>query len=204
MRIGTLSGSLASDSINSALLGAIGHLVGERAELVPVPIDALPLYGRDADAGHPASALAFRELVRGLDGLMIATPEYNRAIPAALKNALEWGSRPAGENVFAGLPVGIVGASPGAIGTALAQQQLRSGLAFLDAPTLGQPEVTLQWRAEMLDAEGRISNAGTRAFLGGWADRFLAHVAMHAAARAAASGKAAAATGAAAAAEVAA
>ncbi|WP_125099048.1 NADPH-dependent FMN reductase [Leucobacter chromiireducens] len=180
MRIGLLSGSIASDSINTALLGALAHLIDGRAELVPVEITELPVYGRDADADHPAAARAFKELVRGLDGLVIATPEYNRAIPAALKNALEWGSRPWGENIFAGLPVGIVGASPGTIGTALAQQQLRAGLAFLDAPTLAQPEVYLRWHDGMLDDAGRIADAGTRAFLEGWSNRFLAHVALHA------------------------
>lgn len=180
MRIGVLSGSIASDSINTALLGALGHIIGERAEIVPIAISTLPLYGRDADAGHPAAAVAYKELVRSLDGLIIATPEYNRALPAALKNALEWGSRPSGENIFAGLPVGIVGASPGTIGTALAQQQLRAGLAFLDAPTLAQPEVYLRWRDDMLDRAGRIADAGTREFLGAWVERFFAHVAVHA------------------------
>lgn len=180
MRIGVLSGSIASDSINTALLGALGHTIGERAEIVPIAISTLPLYGRDADTGHPEVAVAYKELVRGLDGLIIATPEYNRALPAALKNALEWGSRPWGENVFAGLPVGIVGASPGTIGTALAQQQLRAGLAFLDAPTLAQPEVYLRWRDDMLDSAGRIADAGTREFLSAWVERFFAHVTVHA------------------------
>ena len=181
MRIGTINGSLSSESINATLVRALTMLIGERADVISVPIGCLPLYNRDLDADYPASAAAFKMRLRTLDALIIATPEYDRTMPAALKNAFEWGSRPYGENAFAGIPAGVVGASTGAIGTAAAQQHVRNVLAFLDAPTLGQPEVYLRFDPHSFAPDGTITNDSTRHFLTSWVDRFLAHIERHSA-----------------------
>jgi chromate reductase len=114
--------------------------------------------------------------IQAADGIVLVTPEYNRSIPAALKNALDWASRPYGQNAWAGKPVGIAGASIGAIGTAAVQQHLRSVLGYLDMPTLGQPEVYIHFTDGLIDIEGEVSNAGTREFLQGFMDRYAAWV----------------------------
>src|SRR5690606_30718167 len=114
-------------------------------------------------------------------GLLVVTPEYNRTMSAALKNAFEWGSRPYEQSIWSGIPAGVVGASPGAIGTAAAQQHVRNVMSFLDMPTLTQPEVYLQFRPDLFTADGLITDDGTRAFLANWADRFVDHVLRHAA-----------------------
>lgn len=180
MRIGTIVGSLSERSINRRVLYALTEVIGDRAELVDLPIRDLPLYNRDLDDRFPGSAVRFNAALREIDGLLIVTPEYNRSMPAALKNALEWGSRPGGENVFPGIPAGILGASSGRLGTALAQHQLREVLAYLDMPTLGQPELYLTFDAAQFDPEtGVATDAGLRRRLDRWAARFLEHVARH-------------------------
>src|SRR5690606_524371 len=108
----------------------------------------LPFYNYDLDGNFPQVAETFKQSVRSSDALMIVTPEYNRSIPGVLKNAIDWASRPYGDNAFAGKPVGVIGASIGAIGTAMAQQHLRNILAYLDAPTLGQPEAFVEFTEE--------------------------------------------------------
>ena len=104
-------------------------------------------------------------------GVIFVTPEYNRSIPGVLKNALDHASRPYGQSAWGGKPAGVLGISIGAIGTACAQQHLRTILAYLDMPTLGQPEVFLTAKEGFFDASGAIANEGTRKFLQGWMDR---------------------------------
>lgn len=180
MRIGTIVGSLSAVSINRRILAALTEIFGDRAELVDVRIDDLPLYNRDLDDRFPAEALRFKSQLGEVDGLILVTPEYNRSMPAALKNALEWGSRPGGENAFPGIPAGVLGASSGRLGTALAQHQLREVLAYLDMPTLGQPEVYLTFDASELDpVTGAATDPALRRRLERWSARFLAHVERH-------------------------
>src|SRR5690606_33755464 len=107
------------------------------------------------------------------------TPEYNRSIPGVLKNAIDHASRPYGQSAWAGKPAGVVGASVGAIGTAMAQQHLRNVLAYLDVPTLGQPEAFIHAKDGLFDAEGNIGS-GSKAFLQGWMDAYVAWVEQHA------------------------
>jgi chromate reductase, NAD(P)H dehydrogenase (quinone) len=183
LTIGVLVGSLSSASINRTLARALAGLIGERAEVTEIRIGDLPLYNSDLDDTPPEPVRRFKREVLSVDGLIVATPEYNRTMPAALKNAFEWGSRPYGESIWAGIPAGLVGASPGAIGTATAQQHVRNVMSFLDMPTLAQPEVYLQFRPEVFTDDGRITDDGTRAFLAEWADRFIDHVRLHATAR---------------------
>ena len=121
-----------------------------------------------------------RAEVKAAQGVLFVTPEYNRSIPGVLKNAIDHGSRPYGHSVWAGKPAGVIGVSPGAIGSAMAQQHLRNILAFLDMPTLGQPEAFIQAKEGLIDAAGNIG-ADSRAFLEGWIKRYAAWVAQHAA-----------------------
>lgn len=183
LRVGMLIGSLSSSSINRTLARSLAVLIGERAEVDEIRIGDLPLYNADLDDTPPEAVRRFKREVLAVDGLIVVTPEYNRSISAVLKNAFEWGSRPYGESIWAGIPAGLVGASPGAIGTATAQQHVRNVMSFLDMPTLSQPEVYLQFRPEVFTTDGRITDDGTRGFLAEWADRFVDHVRLHVAAR---------------------
>jgi chromate reductase len=140
-----------------------------------VRIDDLPLYNQDDDGQPVAAVTRLRKEVAAADGLLFLTPEYNRSIPGVLKNAIDHASRPWGQSVWTGKPAGVLGVSVGVIGTALAQQHLRNILAYLDVPTLGQPEVFLQAKDGLFDADGNIG-ADSRAFLQGWVDRYVAWV----------------------------
>ena len=180
MRIGLIIGSLSAASINRRVGDALVEVLGDRVEVEELPLAHLPLYNRDLDTAFPEAASAFKRRLAAVDGLIFVTPEYNRSLPAALKNALEWGSRPAGENAFPGIPAGVLGVSSGRLGTALAQHQVREILAYLDMPTLGQPELYLTFDAAQFDGDsGRVTDPKMRERLEGWADRFLAHVVLH-------------------------
>lgn len=181
LTIGVLVGSLSRVSINRTLARSLAGLIGERARVAEIEIGDLPLYNSDLDETPPEQVVRFKRDVLSVDGLIVVTPEYNRTMSAVLKNAFEWGSRPYGESIWAGIPAGLVGASPGAIGSAMAQQHVRNVMSFLDMPTLTQPEVYLQFRPEVFTGDGRITDAGTRDFLTEWADRFVDHVRLYAA-----------------------
>jgi chromate reductase len=139
-KIGYFVGSLASNSINRTLSKALIKLASDELEFTEIPIKDLPLYSPDYDADFPAPARALKEAIEASDGILFISPEYNRSVPGALKNAIDWGSRPWGTNSFARKPTGIIGASPGGIGTAVMQSSMRSVLSFLDAPQLNSPE----------------------------------------------------------------
>lgn len=173
-KVAVIVGSIRKDSFNRQLAQALEKLFPEGFEFDHVRIDDLPLYTQDFDSDYPATGSRLKQQIEAADALLFVTPEYNRSIPGVLKNAIDIGSRPWGQNSFAGKPAGIVGISVGTIGTALAQQHLRNILAYLDVPTLGQPEVFLQYKEGFFDAEGGIANADTRKFLQGWVDRFVA------------------------------
>ena len=170
MKVGYIVGSLSAGSINRQLVNALVEIAAERTtmQLTEIPIADLDLYDRERDEHYPHEALEVKRLIRASDGLLICTPEYNRSVPGVLKNAIDWASRPYGDNAFAGKPVGIIGTSPGAIGTSLGQQHLRNILAYLDAPTLGQPEAFIQYSDDRFDESGRVTDAETREFLGDW------------------------------------
>jgi chromate reductase len=168
-------GSIRKDSFNQKLADALAKLAPPELSFNKIRIDDLPLYNQDDD-GQPAAAVTrLRKEVAAADGLLFLTPEYNRSIPGVLKNAIDHASRPWGQSVWGGKPAGVLGVSVGAIGTALAQQHLRNILAYLDVPTLGQPEVFLQAKQGLFDADGNIG-ADSRAFLQGWVDRYVAWV----------------------------
>lgn len=179
LRIAAVVGSLRHNSYNRRVAAALVRLAPADLEFFDVPIRDLPLYDQDDDA-HPAEAVQqFKAAIEGATGALFVTPEYNRSVPGVLKNALDQGSRPYGKSVWAGRPAGIVGVSPGKVGTATAQQHLRTVLAYLDMPTLGQPEAFIQWTDTLLDADGGLA-PGSRAFLQGWMDRFADWIRKHA------------------------
>nr|WP_294169409.1 NADPH-dependent FMN reductase [uncultured Sphingomonas sp.] len=181
MRIALLIGSLREGSYNARVAEAMTRLAPAEVEFARSRIDDLPPYDQDDDKDPAPSVRRFKEEIARADGVMFATPEYNRSVPGVLKNAIDHASRPYGLGVWTGKPAGIIGVSVGAIGTATAQQHLRNILAYLDMPTLGQPEVYLQWKDGLLDEQGNIGEE-SREFLGGWMDKFLAWVRHHSAA----------------------
>lgn len=164
-RIGYFVGSLASNSINRILAKALIRLAPEGLEFTEIPIGDLPLYSQDYDADYPAAGRALKEAVEASDGILFVSPEYNRSIPGALKNAIDWGSRPWGTNSFARKPTGIIGASPGGIGTAVMQSSMRSVLSFLDAPQLNAPEAYITFKPDAYTEDGEVTDESTREFL---------------------------------------
>ena len=181
-RIAVVVGSLRRDSLNKKLAGALAKLAPPELSLEPVRIDDLPLYDQDDDAQQAAPVRRLKAEIQAAHGLLFVTPEYNRSMPGVLKNAIDHASRPYGQNAWAGKPAGVIGASVGAIGTAVAQQHLRNVLAYLDVPTLGQPEAFLHAKEGFFDPAGDIASAGTKKFLQTWMDAYVAFVKRHAAA----------------------
>ena len=178
--IGVVVGSTRKESINRKLARALIRLAPGSLRCEIVRIDDLPVFNQDREKDAIEAAVRLRRQVAEADGILFVTPEHNRSIPTALKNALDWVSRPYGENKWAGKPAGIAGTSPGAVGTAVAQQHLRGMLGYLDMPTLGQPEVFLQFKDGLIDDDGEISEESTRKFLKGFMDRYAAWVEEHA------------------------
>ena len=163
--IGYLVGSLASDSINRTLAKALIRLAPPDLNLVEIPISDLPLYSRDYDADFPPAARALKDAIAGVDAVLFVTPEYNRAVPGALKNAIDWASRPRGENSFSRKPSAVIGASTGKLGTAVAQQNLRSILSFCNSPQMNAPEAYIQVTPGLITADGEVRVPSTEEFL---------------------------------------
>jgi chromate reductase len=177
-KVAVIVGSLRRDSWNRRLATAVTRLAPPGFEFESLRIDDLPLYNQDDDASPAAPVLRLKAGIAAAQGLLFVTPEYNRSIPGVLKNALDHASRPYGHSAWAGKPAAVIGASVGAIGTALAQQHLRNVLAYLDVPTLGQPEVFIQGQDGLFDAAGNVGD-GSRKFLQGWMDKYVAWVRQH-------------------------
>ncbi|MFA4859280.1 NADPH-dependent FMN reductase [Methanoregula sp.] len=177
-QIAIIVGSLRKDSFNRKLASAIVKLAPSDFSLTMVQIGDLPLYNQDDDENPAEPVRRMKQEIQAADGILIVTPEYNRSIPGVLKNALDQGSRPPGQSVWAGKPAGILGISPGAAGTAMAQQHLRNVLSFLDVSVLRQPEAYLQVREGMFDDAGNIGEA-SRKFLQNWMDHYIAWIEKH-------------------------
>ena len=178
-RIAVVVGSLRKDSFNRKLANAVVKLAPPEFSFKQVKIDDLPLYNQDDDANQAESVKRLKNEIKGVQGILFVTPEYNRSIPGVLKNAIDHGSRPYGYNVWAGKPAGVIGASIGVIGTAVAQQHLRNVLVFLDVPTLSQPEVFIHAKEGLFDEAGNIG-ADSKQFLQNWMDKYVAWVRTHA------------------------
>lgn len=178
-QIAVIVGSLRRESFNRKLADAIVKLAPAGFSFAEAAIGDLPLYNQDDDANPAETVKRFKSAITRSQGLLFVTAEYNRSIPGVLKNALDHASRPYGQNAWAGKPAGILGVSVGAVGTALAQQHLRNVLAYLDVPTLGQPEAFIQAKEGLFDEAGNIGVA-SRDFLGLWMNKYVAWVKEHA------------------------
>ena len=164
-KVGYFVGSLATKSINRLLAKALVRVAPPELHLTEIPFKDLPLYSYDYDASYPPVATAFKNAIASVDAVLFVTPEYNRSIPGALKNAIDWASRPYGTNAFTRKPSAIIGTSPGRIGTAIAQQHLRSILAFCNSPLMNAIEAYIQFEKDLINEDGDVSNDTTRAFL---------------------------------------
>lgn len=178
-KIAVVVGSLRRDSFNRKLADAIVKLAPAEFSFKQVQIGDLPLYNQDDDAAQAEPVKRLKAEVAAAQGLLFVTPEYNRSMPGVLKNAIDHASRPYGQSAWAGKPAGVLGASVGTIGTAVAQQHLRNVLAYLDVPTLGQPEVFIHAKEGLFDADGNIG-ASSLKFMQAWMDRYVAWVKTHA------------------------
>jgi len=175
-RIGYLVGSLSSTSINRQLAEVLVGLAPPQLRFTDIPIGGLPLFSPDLEADLPPAVAEFKQAVSSSDGLLIVSPEYNRSIPGALKNAIDWGSRPRRDNSFARKPTGIIGASTGHIGTAVMQSSMRSVLSFLDAPQLNSPEAYITFKPEVFPGGGVVTDDSTRDFLTHYMGEYAAFV----------------------------
>ena len=140
----------------------------------------MPIYNQDGDANPPAEWTAFRERIRAADAVLFVTPEHNRSVPAALKNAIDIGSRPYGKSAWSGKPGAVVSASPGGIGGFGANHHLRQSLVFLDVPAMAQPEAYIGGADKLFDANGKLVDDGTRKFFGGFMQAYAAWIAANA------------------------
>ena len=164
-KVGYFVGSLSATSLNRRLAKALIRLAPPELEFTEISFADLPLYNRDFDTNYPPEGQALKDAITASDAIMFVTPEYNRSIPGALKNAIDWASRPYGTNAFTRKPSTSIGTSPGKIGTAVAQQHLRSILAFCNSPQMNSIEAYIQFEEGLIDDQGEVSNGETRDFL---------------------------------------
>ncbi len=179
-QIAVIVGSLRKDSFNRKLASAMAKLAPPEFSFKQLQIGDLPPYNQDDDANQAESVKRLKAEITAAQGILFVTPEYNRSIPGVLKNAIDHASRPYGQSAWAGKPAGVLGTSVGAHGTAMAQQHLRNILAYLDMPTLGQPEAYIQASEGLFDEAGGIGE-GSRKLLQNWMDQYVAWVKKHAA-----------------------
>ncbi|MGB9152321.1 MAG: NAD(P)H-dependent oxidoreductase [Alphaproteobacteria bacterium] len=179
-QIALVVGSLRRESFNKKFADALIKLAPAEFSFKFLQIGDLPLYNQDDDGNPAESVQRLKKEISASQGLLFVTPEYNRSVPGVLKNALDHASRPYGQNAWAGKPAGVLGVSPGAAGTAMAQQHLRNVLAYLDVPTLAQPEAFIQFKEGLFDEAGGIGE-GSKKFVQAWMDKYVAWVKKHAA-----------------------
>jgi chromate reductase, NAD(P)H dehydrogenase (quinone) len=175
-RVGYFVGSLSSRSINRELAQALIRVAPDDLEFTEIPIRELPLYSPDFDDNYPPEAVALKEAIGRAQAVLFVTPEYNRSIPGALKNAIDWASRPWGQNSFDHIPAAVIGASIGQIGTALAQQSLRAVLSFCNARQMTAPEAYVQYTPAIFPGDGKVGDEATEAFLTGFMADFRDHI----------------------------
>ncbi len=179
MKIGVLIGSLRKDSYNRKIALTLMRLAPKSLEMNIIEIGQLPFFNQDEEASPPQAWVQFREAIKPLDGLLLITPEYNRSVPAVLKNALDVGSRPYGASLWNGKPCAVISASIGAIGGFGANHHLRQSLVFLNMPCMPQPEVYLSFVDKLFNANGEMNNEGTQAFLSQFMQIFTTWVQTH-------------------------
>ena len=175
-KVGYFVGSLSSTSINRELSKALIRLAPDDMEFSEIPIGDLPLYSQDYDADFPREARSLKEGIARSDAILFVTPEYNRSIPGALKNAIDWASRPWGQNSFDQIPAAVIGASVGQIGTAMAQQSLRGVLSFCNARQMTAPEAYIRFSSETFPGDGQVTDEDTKAFLTEFMEQFRTYI----------------------------
>src|SRR3954468_15839970 len=175
-KVGDLIGSLATGSINRKLAKALTLLAPESLSFMEIVFKDLPLYSYDYDPDFPSVARKFKDAIKAADAVLFVPPEYNRSIPGGLKNAIDWASRPYGTNPFTHKPSAVIGASPGAIGTAVAQQSLRSVLSFCNSPQMNAPEAYIQFTPGLVTDEGEVTVGSTEEFLRNYMAEFNAFI----------------------------
>ena len=178
-KIAVIVGSNRRESVNRRLAQALAKLSVEKFSFSFVQIDDLPIYNQDLEGELPKSVVRFKSEIAAADGLLFVTPEHNRSITTVLKNAIDWGARPYGQNSWNGKPAAITGTSPGAIGAAIAQQHLRQVLGNLGVLVMGG-EAYVSFKPGLIDADGAIADESTRKFLAGFVDQFATLVARFA------------------------
>ena len=186
LKVGIVVGSNRRESINRKLAQALSQLGANAFEAKLIQIDDLPMYNQDHEQPVPAPVARFKAEVEASDALLFVTPEHSRSIPAVLKNAIDWGGRPYGTTVWPGKPAAVIGASPGAISTAIAQSHLRTVLGSFSAMHVLGGEAYIQFKPELVDAQGEVADESVRAFLKDFIDRFAGFAGKFAPQRAAA------------------
>ncbi len=175
-KVGYFVGSLSSTSINRELSKAVIRLAPDDLEFTEIPIRDLPLYSPDYDSSYPPEARALKDAIRQSQAILFVTPEYNRSIPGALKNAIDWASRPWGQNSFDHMPTAVIGASIGEIGTALAQQSLRGVLSFCNARQMTAPEAYLKYTPQVFPGDGQVTDGALADHLSMFMKEFREHI----------------------------
>ena len=176
IQVGYFIGSLSSTSINRVLSRALIRLAPDELDFTEIPIGSLPLYSPDYDSNVPAEARALKASIAAVDAVLFVTPEYNRSIPGALKNAIDWASRPWGQNSFDHIPAAVIGASIGQIGTAMGQQSLRGVLSFCNARQMTSPEAYIRYSPEVFLGDGEVTDDSTRKFLAAYMAEFRTYI----------------------------
>lgn len=174
--VGYFVGSLAKESINRKLSKALVRLAPAGLQMREIPIGSLPLYSYDYDADYPLAGRALKDAIAAVDAVLFVTPEYNRSIPGALKNAIDWASRPYGQNSFHRKPSAIIGTSPGKIGTAVAQQHLRSVLSFCNSPQMNAIEAYIEFTPGLINDDGEVTVDSTAEFLRNYMEEFHGYI----------------------------
>lgn len=175
-KVGYFVGSLSSSSINRVLSKALIGVAPSDMEFTEIPIGNLPLYSPDFDTSYPPEATAVKDALAASDAVLFVSPEYNRSIPGALKNAIDWASRPWGQNSFDHMPAAVIGASIGQIGTAVAQQSLRGVLSFCNARQMTAPEAYIYFQPDAYDSDGRVTDEATASVLRTFMEEFHSHI----------------------------
>ena len=177
--VAVLLGSLSENSINKTLAKTFEKLGEGRLRFDYLDIAALPFYNNDLWDNPPAAVTDLKHRVEAADAVLIVMPEFNRSFPGIIKNALDWASRPYGQNSWTGKPLAIAGASPGGVGTAAGQSQLRAVLPVLGFVVMGQPEVYFQFKPGLIDEHFEVTDDQTRSFLAVFVDSFVSWIDQH-------------------------
>lgn len=177
--VSVIIGSLRKDSFNKKLAHAVDQLNHPQLQLSFAKIDDIPLYNQDLDNDLPAAVVRLKQEISSADAVLFVTPEYNRSVPGVLKNIIDWGTRPYGKNCWAAKPIGMIGTSPGSVGTAIAQSHLRSIMVSIGGIVLGLPEVYLTYKDGLIDDAHHITVESTQKVLQAYLDRFTQWIEMH-------------------------